>query len=128
MLIHEYSPANNNNNNNNNNNKSSSSPPAPGDDIVMERGGVLRTYPSDVHMDSLASVWNPSKTQLTEDLDPKESSFQEENFSPVHLIVLQHGFQGTGFDMRLIRNALHMEFPQYLVPPSPSPSLSSASH
>jgi hypothetical protein len=121
MLIHEYlsnNPSSSGGRSRNGDVISTAPISAPGDDIAMERGGLLRTYACDVHMDSLANVWNPSSTTAQNffELDPSVSSFEEENFSPVHLIILQHGFQGTGFDMRLIRNALHMEFPQYLVP------------
>jgi hypothetical protein len=89
-----------------------------GDDIILERGGPFRSYSCDLHMNSLSHVWNPSSlTQNLKGYEPGISSFQlsDSATAPIHLIVLQHGFQGTGFDMRLIRNALHVEFPHYLV-------------
>lgn len=83
-----------------------------------ERGGVLRSYPNDIHMNSLSNVWNPSTLNINENrFDSCLSSFQliDTSTTPVHLIILQHGFQGTSFDMRLIRNALHIEFPHFMV-------------
>lgn len=116
MLIHEYFSNINTSGSKSGNTIPNVSVLSPGDDIAMERGGILRIDDCDVHMDSLANVWNPSTvTQNFIDSDPSVSFSEEENCSPVHLIILQHGFQGTGFDMRLIRNALHMEFSQYLV-------------
>lgn len=99
MLIHEYVDPNS------------------GDEIALERGGVFKAYPCDVHMNSLANIWNKnSATQSYDSFDPCLSSFQLDQTSPpFHLVILQHGFQGTAFDMRLIRNALHMEFPNYMV-------------
>lgn len=35
----------------------------------------------------------------------------EEEEDTMHLIVLQHGYQGTSYDMRLLRNILQVEFP-----------------
>ena len=34
---------------------------------------------------------------------------------PVHVVVLQHGFQGSSHDMKIMRNALFVEFPTSLV-------------
>lgn len=82
-------------------------------EIILERGGPFRSYSSDIHMNSLSLVWNPSSSST----HTPSSQGYDSSSAPVHLIVLQHGFQGTGFDMRLIRNALHVEFPHYLVSP-----------
>lgn len=99
MLIHEYVD------------------PSEGDEIALERGGVFKAYSCDVHMNSLENVWSfSSANQSYDSFDPCLSSFQLTHTSPpFHLVILQHGFQGTAFDMRLIRNALHMEFPEYMV-------------
>jgi hypothetical protein len=89
-----------------------------GDDITSERGGLLHSYSCDIHMKSLANVWHLSSShQGYSGFDPCLSSYRISSASPspAHLIILQHGFQGTAFDMRLIRNALHMEFPDALV-------------
>ena len=87
-------------------------------EMIYERGGILRSYSYDIHMNSLSKVWNPPTLNVGyTGFDPYLSSFQlvDNSLIPTHLIILQHGFQGSGFDMRLIRNALHVEFPHYLV-------------
>jgi hypothetical protein len=90
--------------------------PHTGEDISSERGGLLHSYSCDIHMNSLPNVWHLSSSQQSyTSFDPCLSSYQLASPSPTHLFILQHGFQGTGFDMRLIRNALHMEFPDALV-------------
>lgn len=129
MLIHQYSQHNQINSNNSTNNSHTNTLNSPkqlgvngnivtGDDMNYERGGVLRSYPNDIHMNSLSNVWNPSTLNINENrFDSCLSSFQliDTSTTPVHLIILQHGFQGTSFDMRLIRNALHIEFPHFMV-------------
>lgn len=121
MLIQQYESNNNSNNNptgNSNKMVVINGNIISGDEMLYERGGVLKSYSCDIHMNSLSNVWNPSSINVGyTGFDPCLSSFQlvDHSSQPVHLIVLQHGFQGSSFDMRLIRNTLHVEFPHYLV-------------
>ena len=36
---------------------------------------------------------------------------KQQGFFGVHLVVLVHGFQGTSYDMKLIKNTLAAQFP-----------------
>lgn len=41
------------------------------------------------------------------------SSEEDESDTPVHLIVMQHGFLGSSYDLRLLQNAVSVELPDY---------------
>lgn len=122
MLINEYgNPVNHNNTSSHSTSSHSHSNSNGGvnqtednTSMLLERGGLFHGYSSDLHMNSLTKIWNfTSTSDCYSSYDPCLSF--EQSTTPVHLIILQHGFQGTSYDMRLIRNALHMEFPHYLV-------------
>jgi hypothetical protein len=93
----------------------------------MERGGLIIGCNYDIHMDDmhryvhsntaharLPTVVPTRRTVAVESVNSGRSGVVEE-VAMVHVVVLQHGFQGCSHDMKHLRNAITVEFPNFLV-------------